>query len=79
MIDAGVPHVAEITDLVATSPTTWATPLDGVCPADHPVKVTVASGVYHVAGDLSYARTSADRCYATPQDAEADGFRRAKL
>ena len=31
----------------------------------------------HVPGGRSYARTEPERCYATPEDAEADGFRRA--
>jgi micrococcal nuclease len=53
-------------------------PTDGACPEGYPVKAKVASGIYHVSGGLSYARTTPDRCYASAADAEADGFRPAK-
>jgi hypothetical protein len=80
VIVPGVPHVPEVIDFVVEpSHSTWLTPIHGGCPDGHPVKVNVASGIYHVPGGRSYARTRPDRCYATPEDAEADGFRRAKL
>ena len=53
-------------------------PVDGGCPPGYPVKGKRNSGIYHVPGGLSYARTVPDRCYATPADAEADGLRAAK-
>ena len=53
-------------------------PVAGGCPAGYPVKGKRGSGIYHVPGGLSYARTVPDRCYATPADAEADGLRAAK-
>ncbi|MBV8949761.1 MAG: hypothetical protein JOZ99_02720 [Actinobacteria bacterium] len=56
----------------------WAEPVDGDVVPGYPVKGKVGSGIYHVPGGLSYARTIPDRCYATPQDAEADGLRPAK-
>jgi hypothetical protein len=57
----------------------WVPPADdGTCPLTHPVKAKESSGIYHVEGGLSYARTSADRCYASPASAEADGYRAAK-
>ena len=56
----------------------WVLPKDGECPDGYPVKAKVASRIYHLPGGTSYARTSPDRCYATPEDAEADGFRPAK-
>lgn len=62
----------------ATEPAAWVAPVDKTCPEGYPVKAKVASGVYHVPGGLSYARTVPDRCYASPQQAEADGFRPAK-
>ncbi len=57
----------------------WASPVDGACPVEFPVKANASSGIFHVPGGRSYARTKPERCYATPEDAEADGFRRAKL
>jgi hypothetical protein len=56
----------------------WIEPDDGACPVSHPVKVKVASGIFHVPGGMNYTRTKADRCYADPDAAEADGFRPAK-
>lgn len=44
-----------------------------------PVKANASSGIFRVPGGRSYARTKPERCYATPEDAKADGFRRAKL
>jgi hypothetical protein len=57
---------------------TWREPIDGACPAGHLVKVKEASGLYHAPGMAAYARTKADRCYASAEAAEADGFTRAK-
>lgn len=57
----------------------WIAPNDdGSCPLSHPVKVKVSSGIHHVPVGFSYERTRADRCYASPEQAEADGFRAAK-
>ena len=74
---------ADDTDVVevgqVTPPPTWVLPVDGACPDEHPIKANASSGIYHVPGGRSYARTKPERCYATPEDAEADGFRRAKL
>jgi hypothetical protein len=56
----------------------WLAPTDGTCPASHPVKAKLASGIYHVPGGLSYKRTRPDRCYADPASAEADGLRAAR-
>lgn len=57
----------------------WATPVDGECPAGYPVKVKTKSRIYHLEGMLNYERTHADRCYASPEAAEADGFRASKV
>jgi hypothetical protein len=46
--------------------------------ASHPVKAKESSGLYHMPGMLAYARTRPDRCYPSAEDAEADGFVRAK-
>jgi hypothetical protein len=55
----------------------WRAPVDGACPDGFPIKVA-KSGIYHVPGGRSYERTVAHRCYASADDAEADGYRRAK-
>lgn len=59
--------------------TAWVPPNDdGTAPRSHPIKANASSGIYHVPGGGSYNRTKPERCYATPADAEADGFRPAK-
>ena len=56
----------------------WVMPLDGgSCPVSHPVKAKMASGIFHLPGMAMYARTRADRCYASADAAEADGLRRS--
>jgi hypothetical protein len=42
------------------------------------VKAKLASGIFHVPGGANYARTRPDRCYVSPQAAEADGLRPSK-
>jgi len=73
---------ASTTTTAAASPTTsgpaWTPPLDGACPDGYPIKVA-KSGIYHLPDGLSYERTHPERCYARAEDAEADGYRRAKL
>jgi hypothetical protein len=56
----------------------WIVPTDGQCPLTHPVKANDKSRIYHVPGGRFYERTGAERCYVTPDAAEADGYRRAK-
>lgn len=57
----------------------WIEPADpGTCPAHHPVKAKLASGIFHVPGGANYARTRPDRCYVSPEAAEADGLRPSK-
>jgi len=62
----------------ATDGPAWIDPVDGACPASHPVKAKLASGIYHLPGMQMYERTRADRCYADPAAAEADGLRASK-
>jgi hypothetical protein len=62
-------------DAVATR---WVEPVDGSCPEGYPIKGKVKSGIFHVPGSLAYDRTKADRCYATEEDAIADGLRAPK-
>jgi hypothetical protein len=56
----------------------WVDAADGTCPASHPVKAKLSSGIYHVPGGATYERTLADRCYASASEAESDGLRPAK-
>jgi hypothetical protein len=57
----------------------WVAPDEGgTCPVGHPVKAKLSSKIYHLPGMSAYARTNPDRCYASPERAEADGFTRAK-
>jgi hypothetical protein len=49
----------------------------GNCPPSSPLKVS-KNGIYHVQGDPNYDRTKAKSCFATPEDAEAAGFRAPK-
>ena len=56
----------------------WVEPVDGACPATHPVKGKPGSGIFHMPGGLFYDRTVPDRCYRSAEAAEADGLRPAK-
>ena len=56
----------------------WVEPVDGACPVSHPVKGKLSSGIFHAPGMQMYDRTRADRCYADPAAAEADGLRASK-
>ena len=49
----------------------------GLVPPSHPVKAKLSSRVYRVPGMSGYERSVPDRCYASPEAAEADGFTRA--
>jgi hypothetical protein len=53
----------------------WVPPDDGSCPASHPVKAKVESGIFHLPGSVHYTRTRPDRCYRDAAAAEADGLR----
>ena len=58
---------------------TWLLPDDdSACPASHPVKAKLGSGVFHLPGMMHYDRTKPDRCYPDAASAEADGLRQAK-
>jgi hypothetical protein len=60
-------------------PAPWIDAADtGACPAHHPVKAKLTSGIFHLPGGANYARTKADRCYVSADAAEADGLRGAK-
>ncbi len=56
----------------------WVEADDGGCPATHPVKGKLSSGIFHVPGGQNYDRTHADRCYVDPEAAAADGLRQSQ-
>ncbi|HUC31765.1 MAG TPA: hypothetical protein VMS14_00085 [Ilumatobacteraceae bacterium] len=60
------------------SPPKFVAPEGEACPAGYPVKANERSMIFHVPGGRFYERTIPERCYATAEDAEADGYRRAK-
>lgn len=68
----------EPTEQQAAPPRAWVEPDGDVCPTSHPVKVKLASRIFHVPGGVSYGRTRPDRCYTDATAAEADGLRPAK-
>lgn len=57
---------------------TWVPSDDGVCPGGYPVKANLSSGIFHHPGQMSYDRTTPDRCYPNAQAATDDGLRAAK-
>ncbi len=64
--------------LVAAGPAPWLDPDGRVCPATHPVKANLRSGIFHIPGGASYERTVPDRCYVDAAAAVADGLRPAR-
>jgi hypothetical protein len=80
-VEPGVEAEAEAVQEVAPAATTAEAWVDGngdTCPASHPVKGKLKSGIFHVPGGSSYDRTTPDRCYVDARAAEADGLRPAK-
>jgi len=75
---AGTADAAGTDAAAGTVGAAWVAPLEGACPEGHAVKAKVSSRIFHVPGSLAYERTRPDRCYRSPADAEADGFRAAK-
>jgi hypothetical protein len=65
-------------EAASDSTVSWMRPVDGACPDGYPIKANEQSMIFHVPGGLSYERTIPERCYARAEDAEADGYRRAK-
>jgi len=56
----------------------WVEPEERACPASHPVKAKLASGIYHEPSGANYDRTVPDRCYRDGPAAQRDGLRRSK-
>jgi hypothetical protein len=75
---ASAPRAVARPHLVSAAPAPWLDPDGRACPATHPVKAKLASGIFHVPGGASYERTAPDRCYVDPAAATADGLRRAR-
>ena len=75
--DADARPVAAVAEEVPPS-ARWSDPVEKACPPGFEIKVKLASGIYHLPGMFAYDRTIPDRCYASAEAAEADGFRAAK-
>jgi micrococcal nuclease len=56
----------------------WVEASGPLCPESHPIKAKMSSHIFHLPGMLAYERTRPDRCYATEEEAGADGFIKAK-
>jgi hypothetical protein len=76
-VEAAATAVQEVPPASTTSEA-WVEADGGVCPASHPVKGKLKSGIYHLPGGQSYDRTTPDRCYVDERAAQADGLRAAK-
>ena len=63
---------------VDTTVVAWVEPDGDGCPATHPVKAKLASGIFHEPGGQMYDRTMPDRCYRDAAAALADGLRASK-
>jgi hypothetical protein len=48
------------------------------CPPEFPIKGNLQSKIYHTTASRSYGRTIAEVCFATPEAAEAAGYRAAQ-
>lgn len=63
----------------ASAPTAMPNePVDGVCPASHPIKGnrgSMGAMIYHVPGGRNYERTKPEACFATIEEAETAGYR----
>ncbi|MGH9186958.1 MAG: hypothetical protein ACRD0U_14250 [Acidimicrobiales bacterium] len=81
VLEGGAPEPASPWGPLLTPPSngrSWIEPDGDACPASHPVKAKLSSGIFHLPGGLSYERTQPDRCYVSADAAEADGLRPAK-
>jgi hypothetical protein len=56
----------------------WVDPEGRVCPPSHPIKGKLKSRLFHAPGMFAYDRTIPDRCYASEDEAAADGLSRAR-
>ncbi len=81
LVDRAVPLPARAAPDRSGAPARrWSEPADdGSCPVAFPIKAKLGSGIYHPPGGANYERTKADRCYADPAVAQADGLRPSKV
>jgi hypothetical protein len=56
----------------------WVEPQGTVCPTSHPIKAKLGSKVFRKPDMASYDSSKPDRCYASEDAAQRDGFREAK-
>ena len=59
-------------------PAPWVAPAGPACPASHPIKAKLTSGIYHPPAGASYDRTVPDRCYRDPRQPPPTACRAAK-
>ena len=55
------------------------TPVGGECPSSAPIKGNANSMIYHRPDQQYYDITVAEECFATAAQAEAAGYRAAKV
>src|SRR5439155_19759065 len=75
---ATAPATAKATAVVPATGPGVAADSDGACPPNFPIKGNIRSDgtkIYHLPNDPTYARTHAEQCFATADDAQAAGFR----
>lgn len=56
-------------------------PTDGQCPPSHPIKGNINRNselIFHTPGGNNYDQTHPEACFASEEDAEAAGFRKAR-
>jgi hypothetical protein len=75
---ASAPSSSTVAAQTAEAAARWVAAVDGKCPDGYPIKVNENSGIFHVPGGRFYDRTAPERCYATAEEALADGYRPAK-
>jgi hypothetical protein len=75
----GGPETERAGEVAVGSIEAWIDPVEGACPASHPVKAKLSSGIFHVPGGINYDRTRPDRCYIDGDAAERDGLRQSKM
>lgn len=75
---AAAPAKAAKATKKSAAPVAWVEPSGTLCPETHPVKAKLSSKLFHVPGGFAYKRTTPDRCYASPEAAEADGLTQSR-
>ena len=60
------------------APVAWVEPHGNVCPTSHPIKAKLGSKVFRKPETRGYDNSKPDRCYASEDEAQRDGFREAQ-